>query len=201
MPCQCSIDTVRSRVTDRFLSGPAARTGNFAHTVLMRTWGPGRERGVPKAVVHLAAGLGITVLAACGTTRQENPEPPSDTAPTVMATLPQAGASEVALDQPLVVDFSEAMDERSVELALRHEPPLDCDYVWRRESSRLVCDPRFERLPLTTYQVSISTSATDTAGNRLAGSFGFSYTTSDEVMVACKFGSADALFGSCIFGP
>src|SRR5690606_6902356 len=47
VPCQCSIDTVRSRVTDRFLSGPAARTGDFAHTVLMRTWGPGRERGVP----------------------------------------------------------------------------------------------------------------------------------------------------------
>lgn len=137
------------------------------------------------------------LVVGCG-----GPTPGGDgNAPNVMGTVPTDGATGVAVDQSVEITFSEAMDRAKTRAAITWEPDLDCDFMWSTDSTRLVCQPQPPHSADTRYDVTVATSATDVAGNSLATAYGFGYTTSVEALNACVFGSGEARFGSCVFGP
>lgn len=71
------------------------------------------------------------------------------------------------------LDFSEAMDQQSVQAAFLSQPALGCAWVWTANSAR--CNAALQQL--TTYTITLSTGAKDTAGNALAAAYQFSFTT------------------------
>lgn len=73
----------------------------------------------------------------------------------------------------IVLSFSEAMDQESVQAAFLSQPALVCSWVWEGNSAR--CNATFQQL--TTYTITLATGAKDTAGNALAAPYQFSLTT------------------------
>src|SRR3990170_5342141 len=58
--------------------------------------------------------------------------------PTVAETLPEDGASDVAVDDPLRITFSTLMDTGSVERELRIEPAIPHELRWSGEVLEIV---------------------------------------------------------------
>lgn len=119
------------------------------------------------------------------------------TAPFVVDTTPDDGASDVALNTDISVLFSEEMDQASAEGAFTASPAVDCSFNWNTAGDRLTCDT--DLTANTTYTITIDTSAEDTAGNALATTETFTFTTGETTLSACVFGSGT--FGTCVFGP
>ncbi len=145
----------------------------------------------------LGVGAWLTLVVACG-----GPLPGGDgTPPKVVSTVPADGATGVALNRSVVITFSEPMDRAKTQAAIVWTPDLDCGFTWSTDSTRLTCQPQPAHQADTQYDITVAVSATDVAGVPLAAAYRFSYTTSAEVLSACVFGSVEARFGSCVFGP
>ncbi len=123
-----------------------------------------------------AADLADNVLAenyeASFTTAQET------TPPTVASTSPKASDVDIAIDADIVIEFSELMDEVSVESAISIAPSIaNAAFSWTDETLTIAGD---DMEASTAYTVTIATSSTDAVGNALATEYEFAFTTENE---------------------
>lgn len=86
-------------------------------------------------------------------------------APVVVAATPLDGATGVAIDGAVDLQFDRLMDTASVESAIRLDPPAAIRASWSGDSVRLLFDSnlRFG----TAYTLTVGVTAADTGGNRL----------------------------------
>ena len=120
-------------------------------------------------------------------------------APTVTATAPANGATDVAIATDVSVTFSQAMNPATTETAISTTPATDCAFSWNAAGTVLTCEPTSDLATNTAYTVTIATTATNAGGTPLASAFGFGFTTGAAISDTCTFGTS--LFGSCRFGP
>ena len=119
-------------------------------------------------------------------------------APTVVATHPEDGDSDVALNTAISVTFSQAMDQAATAGAFDASPPVDCEFSWNLASTVLTCSPEELLTENTEYTVTIHTGAQDQQGVSLEQDFTFSFTTGEDLLVTCVFD--DSNFDECVFG-
>ncbi|MDD4888536.1 MAG: Ig-like domain-containing protein [Phycisphaerae bacterium] len=105
---------------------------------------------------------------------------PDTTAPTVSSTDPPNGVTGVALNKKIAATFSEAMDPLTITTAtvtVTSPGPVPVvgtvDYV----GTTMTFTPTSNLAPTTVFTVTITTGATDLAGNPLAGNFVWTFTT------------------------
>ena len=89
--------------------------------------------------------------------------------PEVLETVPEDGASDVALDAPIELRFSTLMDTASVEAALRLRPAFAHEVRWSGQLLEIV--PTNPLLPETEYRIEIGADAFDVSGVPLQGPF------------------------------
>lgn len=113
------------------------------------------------------------LLVACGSS--DDPIlPPRDTTPPQVVTVTPT-RDDTALDATITVLFSEAMDATSTSGAFSSSPAIDCAVVVTVDT--LTCEPRQPLEFRETYTITISTAASDTAGNSLVEGRTFRFTT------------------------
>lgn len=134
----------------------------YAPVILRRTLG-GRV-GIGIGVVAIAGILAIG-LAAPGATVAR---PPVTVAPLGPGALAGTIESGHGLREPVRLSFSEAMDVASVAKALTVQPSTAVDLVWDAGSRTVTIAAHAGWKPGTYYTISISTSALDLTGRKLA---------------------------------
>lgn len=97
---------------------------------------------------------------------------PDTTPPTV-----RAASGPTQATPSFGFDFSEAMDQASVEAAFLSQPAVTCRWTWVSVTATCAVTSGLEQL--TDYVVTIATTATDTAGNPMAAPFQTTLPTSD----------------------
>ena len=103
------------------------------------------------------------------------------TPPHVVATVPGIGATGVPITATLALTFSEAMTRDSVSQALTLTPSTAGNLTWDGASLRFT--PSAPLSPQTAYTVTVSTAATDLAGNSLAQPFRLTFSTGAPIIV------------------
>jgi hypothetical protein len=92
--------------------------------------------------------------------------------PTFAPLAPQADShspeSNLALDVPFQLQFTKPMNEGSVEGALRIDPAVDVEFRWDATGQMLSLLPNPHWQPMTDYQISVSSAATDQEGLSLS---------------------------------
>jgi hypothetical protein len=107
-----------------------------------------------------------------------------NTPPTVSATEPQDGATDVPVDAAIQITFGKSMNTESVEQAFSLAPasnpetPVDGAYAWDALNAELTFTPDALLDSQTTYTVTVGTAAADSSGNHLAQAVSFSFATS-----------------------
>lgn len=89
-----------------------------------------------------------------------------------------SNTTDVCVNVPLIVTFSEAMDQASATAAISFSPFQDVTYNWAA-ANVLEITPLGAFESVTSYSFSVGTGAQDTAGNGLASPFGLTFTTED----------------------
>jgi hypothetical protein len=144
------------------------------------------------------------LLAACGTTTAtdmdmsapdagENIPEDDTTAPTVFSMSPETGSIGVREDAVLVIEFSEPMDQLSVQNSLDTTDFAGVKFAWSNDDRTLTITPDEpllyaksidpDGLSAIEYALAIGTNATDRAGNPLAQEGQTSFTTLREISV------------------
>lgn len=102
----------------------------------------------------------------------------------ILAVYPYNGSNKVGIDQPIRISFRKPMNKESVEKAFHIQPEVEGVFEWYEWSSpygdgsgELHFLPRNKFLVNTLYQVTIDTTASDTAGIKLSKPYQFSFTT------------------------
>ena len=103
------------------------------------------------------------------------------TPPHVVATVPGIGATGVPITTTLALSFSEDMNRDSVSQALTLVPSTPGDLAWDGMTLRFTSSEPLA--PRTAYTVTVSTAATDLAGNRLAQPFRLTFSTGAPIVV------------------
>jgi hypothetical protein len=127
-----------------------------------------RSARIQGALVSIATALVVGVLLIGLPTAQVA----GQQIPTFAPLAPQADAStpqgDLSLDVPFKIQFTKPMNEGSVENDLKLEPKTDIRFRWDATGQALALVPSPHWLPDTTYQVSVSSAATDQEGLALA---------------------------------
>jgi hypothetical protein len=93
---------------------------------------------------------------------------PGGNSTTVVATSPLDGNRSVALQQPILVSFNQAMDHPSTEGAVQVTPATNVTYSWADNSRTLAVQPTGGTLaPNTQYKVTIGPGARTASGKAL----------------------------------
>ncbi|HTY08284.1 MAG TPA: Ig-like domain-containing protein [Candidatus Edwardsbacteria bacterium] len=102
--------------------------------------------------------------------------------PTVTKTEPAGGDTNVSVNAPVKVHFSEPMDTASARAALTSSPTLHYRASWSGDSvlTLAMTDTMSFHVP---HQVTVGTGALDKAGNHLAASHPFTFTTARGLYV------------------
>ena len=103
--------------------------------------------------------------------------------PTVVAVTPTAGATGVALDTSVTIDFSEALDPASVSAASvvlqLAGSAVAADRIVSADARRVVLRPSSPLAALSTYTLQLTAGLHDVSGNPLTGYTPVSFTTLD----------------------
>lgn len=119
--------------------------------------------------------------------------------PIVVNSDPANGEADVALDAPIVVEFSTLMDTSSVEQAMHISPDLDVGLRWSRE--RLTVVPGAPLAPNRRYSVTIGVGARDQAGTPLERPFNLSFRTVASGLSTETLMPADGVSGIAVTTP
>ncbi|HYI67956.1 MAG TPA: Ig-like domain-containing protein [Candidatus Limnocylindrales bacterium] len=95
--------------------------------------------------------------------------------PEVVETVPADGASDVALEEPIDLQFSTLMDTASVEAALRLRPAFPHEVRWSGQLLEIV--PTVPLRPETDYRVEIGEDAFDVSGVALGSPVSLTFRT------------------------
>ncbi len=90
-----------------------------------------------------------------------------NTPPVVAERSPSSGAENVSLRPTITITFSEPMDQTTTESAFSTSPPFAKTLAWDSAGQTLTVYPSEDLIPLVSYAVSVSSAATDSAGNSL----------------------------------
>jgi len=97
--------------------------------------------------------------------------------PTVLRTIPTTGASSVALNSQVIVDFSQAMDTATVQGAFSTSPSASGTFSWNSDNTKMTFTPSPNYSASAAYTVTINTNAKDSSGVPLSGNYIYSFTT------------------------
>ena len=97
------------------------------------------------------------------------------TPPTVINSTPKDGAVDVAIDEDITIEFSESMDEASVEDNFTIDPHVNGSFSWSVDELTYTLDGEFEHY--TEYEVTIPSDATDENGVQMEDDYVFLFTT------------------------
>lgn len=150
---------------------------------------------------HIAFALMVLVLVGCNGPAGTVPPDPDPDAPTVTSTVPGVGATDVARNTMIAIEFSHPMDRAATVAAFGAAPSVDCTHAWNTTSTRLTCHLASLLAADTTHEFTIGVGAQAASGHALAAPYGFAFTTGATVLPACVFGAAAATFSGCVFGP
>lgn len=102
------------------------------------------------------------------------------TSPAINSTSPSFGQEYVSLNRAIEVFFSESMDKGSVEGAFSIDPNISRIFTWGGDKKTLIFTPDNIFDAQTTYTVTISKEAKDSAGNTRGSDYVWSFTTGIE---------------------
>jgi hypothetical protein len=98
--------------------------------------------------------------------------------PIILSTTPSDNSKDVNLQATISITFSEPMDSSVADSAISISPSVTVTYSWDPTGEVLTLS--FNKLPETTYTVTISSSARDLAGNQMGSQYSFSFTTESQ---------------------
>jgi len=163
-----------------FSTSPAT-SGSFS-------WSPGKDTGTYTPSGALTANTQYTVTIKSSAKDSGGMGMQSDYAfsfttgsssdtnpPTVTGTKPAQGDSGVSVSTIVEITFSESMNHPNAEGAFSIVPNVAGAFTW--SANAMAFDPLSDLSASTTYDVTISTTASDAAGNKLASDFKFSFST------------------------
>ncbi|MCL0058601.1 Ig-like domain-containing protein [Dehalococcoidia bacterium] len=168
IPSQLLTGAVQAGVTVEFTTEPEAVFGEVAYPTPL-TWECGIELSEGENVITVIATINDAVVG------RVEARITLDTVAPALTTVPEDGATDVALDVDIAVTFSEAMDEALAEEAFSIEPAVSGIFRWVENT--MIFEPDVDLEYGTTYTVTISTLAKDLAGNPLAAGYTWSFTT------------------------
>lgn len=87
--------------------------------------------------------------------------------PVVRSMNPDSGTTNIAVDQSIVIVFSEPMDPTATVAVISFSEGVEFDYEWQQGNTVLVLTPRGGLAYDTTYTVTIGTGAKDAEGTAL----------------------------------
>lgn len=99
------------------------------------------------------------------------------TPPTVTATSPNNGSTNVPINTNMVVTFSVAMDKSATEAAISSGPSFTGTFGWDGASKVVTWTPGANLQTSTKYTITITTAAKSADGADLASQYQFSFTT------------------------
>lgn len=107
---------------------------------------------------------------------------PDTTAPTSNGSNPAGGDTGIPIDSAISITFSESMDSASLNSAFSMvetigSAPVSGTVVYTAATNTAVFTPSGSLSPLTSYTVTVSTTAQDAAGNPLDSQVSLSFTT------------------------
>lgn len=103
--------------------------------------------------------------------------PGDTTPPTVQSASPANNATNVPVNAPVSVTFSEEMDQDATEAAFQISPSVAGSFSWNGAGTALTFTPNASLAFGQAYQVTIGTGAADLAGNTLQSAANVSFTT------------------------
>ena len=107
------------------------------------------------------------------------------TKPYVVTDAPEGAGTNVT--PSITVTFSEPMNRLSVQLAFSIAPSINGNFTWSTDGRVVTFTPARALQPGTSYTVVVDTSATDLAGNPLAGLKTFTFTTAADTGLGAGF--------------
>ncbi len=129
--------------------------------------------------------IALFVLIGISCAKQGYPPggPVDETAPELIKTIPMSNIKNVSTSEPLLFEFSEPMNEKSVEENLFIVPiPLSWPkFEWRSRSRILVLNSDQPLRDNTTYVITIGTKAQDIRRNGLKDSIMLCFSTGDVI--------------------
>ncbi|HFE39400.1 MAG TPA: hypothetical protein ENK06_13480, partial [Gammaproteobacteria bacterium] len=99
------------------------------------------------------------------------------TNPDAVSISPSREETNVAVDRAISIQFSEAMDETTVEDAFSITPAIDGEFLW--VGNLLIFTPTSDLLEKETYSVRVAASASDDSGNSLPNDVVWRFTVGD----------------------
>jgi Bacterial Ig-like domain/Fibronectin type III domain len=117
-----------------------------------------------------AAGVGLSsAFTGQFTTVQDTVKP------ALVDFTPLDAATSVLYKTAIVLNFSEAMNQTSVQNEFQSQPAITCNWTWTTPSSAS-CQPAQRLNEFEQYQITLGISATDLAGNPMQAAYGFGFT-------------------------
>jgi methionine-rich copper-binding protein CopC len=101
---------------------------------------------------------------------------PDTTPPALSSYSPSNNATNVAFNSAIVLNFSKAMNQTSVQSAFSSVPSMVCTWTWISPQNAS-CLPNGRLNQLTDYIVTIANSATDSSGNALQAAYEIRFRT------------------------
>ena len=119
--------------------------------------------------------------------------------PEVLASAPEDGTTDVALNAPIELTFSSLMDTASVETALTFEPIFGHDLRWTGDTLTIV--PTSDLEPDQRYQVRLADRASDISGVTLEREWELSFRTVSSSLQPTTVVPADRTDGIALTTP
>lgn len=144
----------------------------------------GRVRGTRGFALALFA---VVLLAGCGGGGggSDGGTPPpgggTGTPPTLTATVPADGATNVVRNVAIALTFSEAMETAATEGAVTAMPAAPGTFAWSAGNTVLTLTPDANLAASTAYTVTVGTAARDAEGDAPAAALSFAFTTGSTV--------------------
>lgn len=103
--------------------------------------------------------------------------------PRVTGTSPANGTTDVALNESLIIRFSEAMNDTATQSAISASPAIAGQFAWDPAKRNVTWTPSANLTPETKYKVTVNGSATSEYGVGLRPNFTFEFTTINRPVV------------------
>jgi hypothetical protein len=97
--------------------------------------------------------------------------------PTVWSTIPEEGGIEVDRDNSILINFSQPMDEESVEGYLSSDPFISADFSWNSSGTVLMITPTTSLESGTLYSILLAQEAESVYGSVFEEDFELTFTT------------------------
>jgi len=120
------------------------------------------------------------LISKCATRSAPTGGPVDRTPPVILSTIPESNTVNINDLEKINIEFSERMDEGSLQKALFISPPLNFDLSWKKGRS-LQINIEDTLKNNQTYIVSVGAEASDSRRNKMDGSYQFAFSTGSYI--------------------